>query len=321
MTHNSSALKTLVLLASYNGEKFLAEQLDSLLQQSLVPSLILIRDDGSTDSTAILLDAYQRRYPGRIQVLNGPRLGFVGNFLELIALAPHDFDFYFFCDQDDVWLPSKINQTINLLKAQNQQEKLPQLAFGRLRLVDESLNVIGESPHIERWDFGNALFESPITGCTVAMNQAMCRLLQSRRAQASCIIAHDWWCYLLATAFGHLVYEPLPLILYRQHAANSLGAKQGRWQDLTQRWKNYRQGTWAKRRPEPMIQHFLELYGDRLAPDKTQLLLKASLRQAGFWPAFQLWLRGDIWRRGTLNHLILLILLFKKPRAIQVPKS
>ncbi|WP_141731934.1 glycosyltransferase family 2 protein [Oligoflexus tunisiensis] len=295
-----------ILLATYNGEPFLREQIESLFAQTHKNLRILVRDDGSQDETMEILANYAATYPNIFQVMQGPNLGFVGNFLELIAAAPPDASAYFFCDQDDVWLPHKVESACRLMQ---KVPKGPVLYFGRLSVVDETLQPLHLSPLISRWSLGNALLESQMTGCTIALNTEALQLLQEVRPRADRIVAHDWWAYLVLSALGTLVYDPEPHILYRQHGKNSLGTPRSRWQDVQQRWSNFRQGRWTKRRPEPMVAHFLELYRARLSEDQVRLIEAVSLRRWGFWSPLWLYLKGVIWRQGTLNQGILLLML------------
>ncbi len=303
----------IVLLATYNGEKFLRQQIESLFAQTYKNIRILVRDDGSQDETVEILANFAATYPNLFQVMQGPNLGFVGNFLELIAAAPQGAKAYFFCDQDDIWLPGKIEAACTLMEAQ----RGPVMHFGRLSVVDETLQPLLLSPLVTRWSFGNALLESMVTGCTIALNAEALDILQSVRPHASRIVAHDWWIYLVFTAFGTLVYDPTPQILYRQHGSNSLGAARTRWQELRQRWVNFRQGSWARRRPEPMVSHFLELYRTRLSPEQVRLIEAVSLRRRGFWSPLWLYLKGAIWRNGTMNQGVLLLMLLLPHKRVQ----
>lgn len=304
-----------ILLATYNGEKFLREQIDSLFAQTHKNIRIIVRDDGSQDETVEILANYAATYPNIFQVMQGSNLGFVGNFLELIAAAPAGAMAYFFCDQDDVWLPGKVAAACQRL----QSMPGPVMHFGRLSVVDEKLQALYHSPLVTRWSFGNALLESQVTGCTIALNQAAMEILQSVRPQAERIVAHDWWAYLVMSALGNLVYDTEPQILYRQHGNNSLGAARTRWQEWQQRWMNFRQGRWAKRRPESMVAHFLELYRARLSPDQVRLIEAVSLRRWGFFLPLWLYLKGAIWRNGTVNQSVLLFMLLLPIRRKRQP--
>lgn len=295
----------IILLATYNGVRFLREQLESLLTQTHKNVRILIRDDGSHDGTLKILSEYASAWPHLFEIMQGPNLGFVGNFLALIAAAPLDAAAYFFCDQDDVWLPGKVSRALDRL----QKAQGPAMVFSRLAVVDVELKPLNLSPLISRWSLGNALFESQVTGCTLALNRAGFQVLRDVRPEAQKIVAHDWWIYLCLNAFGTLIYDEEPQILYRQHSSNSIGTPRTRWEQWSLRWRNFRTGRSAKRRPEPMVAHFLQIYGSRLQPHQVQLIESASLLRAGFWSPLRLFLQGAIWRRGPVNQSLLFLML------------
>ena len=299
----------IILLATYNGQRYLPEQIDSLLAQTHLNLRILVRDDESTDETLTVLSSYVARYPQKMQLMRGPNLGFVGNFLSLIAAAPRDAAAYFFCDQDDIWLPDKVAAAMQRLK----EASGPVLYFGRLTVVDESLQTLQLSPLISRWSFGNALLESQATGCTIAVNPQAMQLLQLARPEAKLIVAHDWWAYLVIIALGQVIFDSEPRILYRQHEQNSLGVARSRLAALRQRWAHLRQGRWGQRRPEPMMAHFLELYRGSLNPEQVRLIEAVSLHRRGYWAPLGLYVKGAIWRRGVLNQIVLLCMLLFQP--------
>lgn len=217
-----------VLLATYNGEKFLSEQLDSLLGQKFQDFKILIRDDGSTDSTVDIIEEYAKKYPEKITVIKGTATGSAcRNFFRLIEAASDDY--VVFCDQDDVWLPEKIEKTYLKMKELEAENKgLPLLVHSDLSVVDEKLNVLSHSFFSfqaispERDKFNNLLMQNNVTGCTVMINREM--LLLAKEAPTECVM-HDWWLGLLASAFGKSAYISEPLMLYRQHGKNQVGAK------------------------------------------------------------------------------------------------
>lgn len=307
--------KAAVLLASYNGEAYLEEQLESLLKQTVPIEQILIRDDQSSDATPEIIRSYQEKYENQIKALDGGNLGFVGNFLRLVESVSPEFDYYFFCDQDDVWYPEKIERAMTTME-RFADATTPQIYFCRLDIVDEDLQPLGQSPLIRHWGLGNALFENPMTGCTIAFNAAFLHLLQANLPQAHRVVAHDWWCYLVATALAQIHYDERPGIAYRQHQNNSLGAKASMWSRWKQRMKDFFNGKWHRRRPEPMVSHFAELYRDKLSAQQHFLIATASRREKGRVTAGLLWAKKMVWRRKWSDHLILLLLLlFWKPRS------
>ena len=213
-----------ILLSTYNGARFLPEQLDSIgRQEGAFPRALFWRDDGSTDGTPELLRA--ARLPGcrvlEATALTG-RLGAARSFLALLAASP-GAAFHAFCDQDDVWLPDKLARATARLDAL--PEEVPALYCGRQQLVDAELRPVGLSPLPRRPPgFANALVQNIATGCTVVLNAAARRLMLAAPPPPPGSM-HDWWCYLLVSgAGGQVLFDADPCILYRQHGANVVGA-------------------------------------------------------------------------------------------------
>lgn len=213
-----------ILLSTYNGARFLPEQLGSLAaQEGLGGTALLWRDDGSTDGTRALLEGFALP-GGRVREaaeLSG-RLGAARSFLALLAAAP-EAPFYAFCDQDDVWLPRKLARAVEQLARLPADQ--PAFCCGRQQLVDASLQPLGLSPVPRRpLGFGNALAQNVATGCTMVLNAAARRLMAAAPPPPAGSI-HDWWCYLMVTgAGGQVIFDPEPGILYRQHGGNVIGA-------------------------------------------------------------------------------------------------
>jgi hypothetical protein len=212
-----------ILLSTYNGSRFILEQLDSLTGQLDCLVDILVRDDGSTDDTVEKLRS-RSRADGRLTIVAGSNLGVTNSFLSLLREAPDGYAAYFFCDQDDVWNPRKVSCAMQTLSAQ--AAATPALYFCRLRYVSETGALLGSSrvpPHV---GLQNALVENVAIGCTVAMNGAARRAICERLPKRA--IMHDWWCYLVVSALGVVVFDPRTLIDYRQHGGNTVGADQGK---------------------------------------------------------------------------------------------
>ena len=219
-TESSSA--ALVLLATFNGGKYLADQMQSLAMQSLKTVHLLVSDDGSTDSTRSQLERWQTCWTkGRFDILDGPRQGFAENFRSLmIRAAPEAF--VAFCDQDDVWDGDKLATAVAVLQARPSGE--PALYGSRSRLVDGAGKLVGMSPlFLQKPAFRNALVQSLAGGNTMVFNKYGFELAQ-RSARRTPFLMHDWWSYLIVSgAGGHVHYDASPHISYRQHGANAVG--------------------------------------------------------------------------------------------------
>src|SRR5687767_4472450 len=204
-------------MSTYNGARFIREQLQSILQQLPPRGQIIVRDDGSRDGTVDEVGAVN---DARITLLRGANLGFGRSFLTLLAHAPSDADMVMFSDQDDVWLPNKVERAWRHLRALDGQAGL----YGSAQmLVDSALRPLYPTPPWPRGpSLTNALTENIITGCTAALNRPALELLQ-RAGVPDGVHFHDWWLYLVVSAFGSVVYDNQPALLYRQHGGNVIG--------------------------------------------------------------------------------------------------
>ncbi|MBR4473211.1 MAG: glycosyltransferase family 2 protein [Oscillospiraceae bacterium] len=214
-------MKMQILLSSYNGERFLREQLDSLLSQSLPGIEILVRDDGSCDTTAEILTEYEQR--GKLHWYAGENLGPTRSFWRLLQDAP-DADTYAFCDQDDVWDVDKLEIAAKTLERLDASK--PALYCGDVRVTDEKLHILSE--HMVRSapvDYPHALLRNLAPGCTYVFNRAARELLRRYDAERLGIELYDWTVYQLVACFGSVVYDSAPHMCYRQHGDNAIGAQ------------------------------------------------------------------------------------------------
>ena len=213
-----------ILLATYNGERFLPEQLESLFHQAFQDFTVLIRDDGSTDDTLKIISAYQKKYPAKITLIKDDKknVGATQNFA--ILLENTTADYIFFCDQDDVWLPDKISislKEIQSLEVENNQ--IPCLVFSDMRAIDEDGNITADSVwsklllRPEYCTLNRLLVQNIPHGCTMVINKAMRDLTLPIPKDA---ILHDHWIILLASVCGKSFAVKEPLVLLRDHAKN-----------------------------------------------------------------------------------------------------
>lgn len=213
---NSEVKKVQILMSTYNGEEYIREQLDSILAQSYPDVDILIRDDGSKDDTFVILKEYEETH-SNIRAYQGENVGVNRSFFELLKKS--DADYIGFCDQDDYWLPEKIEKAVEQLECLTG----PALYCGAKTLVDENLEKLDsqQNPHLKP-GFGNAAIESICSGCTTLMNRELVNIIKERLPED--VIHHDWWCYMVATYLGSMYYDENSYIYYRQHGGNEVGA-------------------------------------------------------------------------------------------------
>lgn len=220
-THSSTP-QVAILMATYNGAKFLAEQLDSIADQTYSNWRVVVSDDGSSDETLAILAEYQKAWgQNKLEIRRGPRIGYCANFLSLACDKLTKADYYAFCDQDDVWLPNKLKVAVDYLNAH--QNAGPYLYCGRTHYVDVNLKPRGASPLFPYpRSFRNALVQSIAGGNTMVFNQGVKALLE--QVGPVNVVSHDWWVYMLTTGAGGVAfYDTKPEVLYRQHCGNLIG--------------------------------------------------------------------------------------------------
>jgi glycosyltransferase involved in cell wall biosynthesis len=220
----SKGLHVAILMGTYNGARFLSEQLASLARQKHRNWTLHVSDDGSEDDTLELLEAERSSWGHeRLKVRQGPRRGFVANFLALACNEEVQADCFAWCDQDDIWCDDKLEVALNWLKSI--PEATPALYCGRTEMICESGLYGGHSPLFTRPPhFANALVQSIAGGNTMVFNQAARALLQEAGANLA-VPSHDWWAYQLVSGAGGVIhYDPVPKVLYRQHDENLVGA-------------------------------------------------------------------------------------------------
>ena len=208
-----------VLMSTYQGERFVAEQVASVLAQTHDRVRLVVRDDGSRDRT---LDVLEGLSDPRLVVGSGSNLGLPEAFFRLLDESSDDADLWALCDQDDVWLPHKLERAVGRLAGVDG----PALYCARVAVVDELLRPL--YLHELPWrgpSFANALVQNIALGCTVVLNREARDLLRGRWPR-DCVM-HDAWAYLVLAAFGTVVYDHQPVVLYRQHGANSVGMGRG----------------------------------------------------------------------------------------------
>ena len=215
--------KVAILLATYNGIRFLPELMTSIQEQTYDKWELYIRDDSSSDGTRDLLKTYEEK-DGRIHVTYGEeQFGASKNFAFLINAVSCE-DYVMFCDQDDVWLPQKIEKTLYEMKRKESSAyvDIPRIVFSGKQLVNENIQEISAYKYRQKQNisFHDILIQNPIYGCTMMINKAALKLAQPLPEYA---YLHDYYLALLTSAYGEITFIDEPLILYRQHENNVTG--------------------------------------------------------------------------------------------------
>lgn len=269
-----------ILLATYNSEKYIRQQIDSILNQSYRNIRILIHDDGSTDATISLIKEYQRNFPENVVFIDdGVKTGgAVWNFEHLLKYSSADY--VMFSDHDDVWLPNKVEVSLKEILSVEQKfsKKTPVLVYTDVIVVDEDLNKISDSlwryikVNGSKISVGRALETSLGLGCTMIINKSLRDLALPFPKTA---IIHDMWLSLVAVCLGVVKYLDLQTVLYRQHSSNLSGAERQTLLDIVKsmfklsKIKKFREDYYKKR---AQAIDFYNMFRNRLSKDSSKVI-------------------------------------------------
>jgi len=225
-------------MSAYNGQKYIIEQIDSILSQKGVEVFLVVRDDGSTDATLSVLLSYRQKYHAQMEVIAGLNEGVQRSFSYLINhVKDYDFDYFAFADQDDVWHEDKLCVAVSILKGKSADK--PVLYFSNLCAVDEKLKPYG---NIYAKGYVNITKKGALTrnfayGCTCVFNRKAV-LMYARNYEAR-MWMHDYWLYLICLYMGEVYYDENAYISYRQHGNNSVGFKRSIKQTVKRKFKSF----------------------------------------------------------------------------------
>jgi len=258
-----------IIMSVYNAEKYLSEQINSILAQRGAQVFLYIRDDGSCDQTPKILENYARN-DHRVIFNRGANLGAMKSFMQALFDCPLKGDFFGFGDADDVWVPEKLEYTIGFIEkiiCSHEAANCPVAVSTKLMVVNERLERICETPTPNlQLCFENALIETVTSGASIIMNKPAYDLI--REYHPTHAVMHDAWVYLLITAFGVFDYGDRPTILYRQHDSNVTGTAHGFKRRLALRWHRIQSSSlyWTQ------AAEFAAFFRLRLEPRKRKIL-------------------------------------------------
>lgn len=302
-----------VLLSTYNGEKYLQEQLDSLFAQSYKNFEIIARDDGSTDNSLAILKAY-----GITLLETNQNLGAKKSFEALLefGLQNKKSDYFMFCDQDDVWESDKIEKScLKIEEIENNHLDMPVLVHTDLKVVDTKLSTVYRSfweyEHIipRHNSFNRLLMQNTITGCTMIINKKLAEKCLPIPEES---IMHDWWIGLVASKFGVIGYVKEATINYRQHSSNTIGAK--KFNHLTvfkKAWDLlFHKNLYLKHLHSNLAQAkaFLETYPSQLDQATKEMLQDfIKMEEKSFWQKRSILLKHKLLKQGFIRNIGLFV--------------
>lgn len=302
--------KIIVFLSTYNGEKYLKEQVESIFKQKNVEVYCIVRDDGSTDKTKEILYQLKKKFLN-MEILEGKNIGWKRSFYELVFNSKKA-DYYAFADQDDVWFPDKLERAIEKIAEREKEELKPILYYSDSYLVDEKLEIIGKSinfaPPVNK---ETGLFFSFGQGCTMVFNNEARNLFTKKYFLVD--IAHDWWLSILCLYFGEIIHDDFCSMYYRQHSNNVCGGTgKSKLNLLKEKIKELKKG---KNPYNDCIYHGLLYDGYKeLLQEKDKLVLKNLLKyKISIFSKLSILLNRNIKRHSIYGTFLLkLMILFSK---------
>lgn len=304
-----------IVMATYNGEKYVEEQIESILASSYQDFELFIYDDGSKDNTLSILRSYELQNPSKVHVFqNEKNQGVVLNFLQ--AVSRTTMDYAMFCDQDDFWKPNKITQTLKRMRHMEAQisKCTPLAVFTDAVIVDQNLNVLKSSffcsNHLNprKTDLPHILMENKLIGCTVMINCALRKVLQSYPLPNHAKF-HDWWVALIAASMGKIGYVCEGTLLYRQHEGNVVGGA-----DFVSYFKNritsLQNQKDALRILYRQAEEFLSIYDELLTEENKNIIRRfANLEQYNFLIKRSMILHCGYKKTGVIRNLGLMFIV------------
>lgn len=296
--------RIVVLLSTYNGERYLREQIESILHQKTIHQLdLVIRDDGSTDGTIEILKKYEEKYPTRIKVSYGENIGYIKSFFELIR-ETEGYDYYSLSDQDDIWLDDKIEVAIT--QCENCVYEGPLLYGSSSFLVNDRLEVMGETQkNLKGITWNNLLIQNFFPGHTQVFNDSLCQILKED-VDCSKVYVHDFWITYMAYLFGKAIFDNQSHTLYRQHGTNTVGFGRNRLEWVFERLK--RVGNSDNKKIAAQISYFYEKYQDSMSEELKKEIGAFKEAQTSFFRRLYYISRTPLYRQKNFETFLFKIL-------------
>lgn len=302
-----------IVMATYNGEKYLREQIDSILENTYTDWKLEICDDGSKDQSIVIAKEYEANFPDKIQVhVNKKNLGFVHNFLQGAQRAKGKY--VMFCDQDDVWLPSKIEHTLQYIKKMEKHYgvDMPLAVFTDAKVVDAKKRELHPSffqsgkLDATKLDLRYLLMENKLIGCTVLFNRKVLDYLSVLPQEAR---YHDWWIGIIVASFGKIGFLKESTLLYRQHEKNVVG-NQNFLSYITNRISSLRKQKEALVSTERQAYNILKIFQNQLPLKEKRIITEFSMLGKRNWFARRrILIKYGYWKTGMVRNIGVFLIL------------
>lgn len=304
-----------IVMTTYNGEQYIAEQIESILASSFQDIEIFIYDDGSKDDTVSILKRYESLYPDKVHAYqNEVNLGVTKNFLQAISRTRSDY--VMLCDQDDYWKKDKIEVTLKRMRQMEKKygKELPMVVFTDAEVVDSELKTIDKSffrsGHLNprRTDLPHLLMENKLIGCTVMLNSSLRKIIAEHDLPMKAKF-HDWWIALIAASFGKIAYVNQSTLLYRQHGNNVVG-NSGFLAYIKDRLMSLQKQRESLKVLQSQAEEFYTLYGKELNEDtRSHIQRFARLGKVNFILRRVYILRYGYLKTGIIRNIGILLLI------------
>ena len=293
-----------VLLSTYNGEKYLREQIDSILNQKGSHQIdLVVRDDGSSDGTIAILKSYEEKYPERVTVNFEKNIGYIHSFFELIRGA-EGYDYYALSDQDDIWLEDKIETAIKACEAEGYEGPL---LYGSCSfLVNDKLEVMGETQkNLKGITWDNLLIQNFFPGHTQVFNNALCEVLKTE-VDCSKIYVHDFWITYMAFLHGKAIFDNESHTFYRQHGTNTVGFGKNSVEWIMERIR--RIGHSDNKKIATQIHYFYDTCAEYMDEELKTKVEEFIRSQRNFWTRSSYLFKTNLYRQKGFETILFKIL-------------
>jgi len=303
-------MELVILTAVYNGEKFIKQQIESVLTQTYDSWHMIICDDRSTDESRSIIEEYRAKYPDKFTViLNEENLGVKKTFFKLLSMT--DADYIMFCDQDDIWNSDKIKKTLDCM--QKNENGFPLLVHTDMSVIDENSEEISASFHkmqsIDAYknSLNRIIVQNTVTGCSMMINRPLAKLIK----EPVCATLHDWWIAVAAAALGRIVFLPEATMQYRRHSANIRGARSMHDPNyIIDRAKDKKDAHRMLELGYEQSAEFAAIYKDKLKADKLELLTayggmsgRTKTKKLKTVIKYRIWKQGAVRVLGQILYL------------------